>query len=482
MAAEPRRVITSKNRRRYEGPPASDQGGKVPPRYPAVPPVPRPRISTQGIDFKDRDEIAADLADNTSVFPNIAYRDRSRVNMEPWFGFENPSEDTEATPKAPTVRNEVEKRYDQAQANKRADGISPTLFDTMWERNSEGNYLGSSQYDVATPEDNPYDIAPRWADDDGYTFEGYGLPVGTQEAEGAMLWYHKEKARLMTVWRDEFTGMWMDGTNPATEDQVADKAILNEVLEEIQNIGQESADWKRAEYERVADYNLNAKKEALDRAYAIELEKAANARDKARMEQDHKNDLDLLTKKTFEDIAVLTKKDEFDHILIDKRHTNAVTIQTNEHAFQSNQNNLNRAIRENELDEAASANRAIERNRDEQQALAEQSFQLETFMVLARSPEMLYFMGNSPSAKQLFGNLLGRDGVQVLTDITKAASETPKLNIQQYAQLSGTDQSLFNFGTTAQTGQTDVASALRGTAPLAAMNQQSISSPISIGG
>ena len=103
-------------------------------------------------------------------------------------------------------------------------------------------------------------------------------------------------------------------------------------------------------------------------------------------------------------------------------------------------------------------------------------------MVLARSPEMLYFMGNSPSAKQLFGNLLGRDAVQVLTDITKAASETPKLNIQQYAQLSGTDQSLFNFGTTASTGQTDVASALRGSGPLSATNQQSISAPISIGG
>tara|TARA_Y100000310_G_scaffold327278_1_gene393359 strand:- start:400 stop:939 length:540 start_codon:yes stop_codon:yes gene_type:complete len=150
-------------------------------------------------------------------------------------------------------------------------------------------------------------------------------------------------------------------------------------------------------------------------------------------------------------------------------------LQKSKQDFAAAQNALDRSLQALALEESQRAAQALEALDRQRIALEQQEFKLGIFSFLAQSPEMLFFMEQTPGLKESFSGLLddADENAQLRTaldDMIEDINAKPTTNVQEFARLTGTEQGLERFRISAATGtrKEDVNRALLGQAPAVA--------------
>ena len=155
--------------------------------------------------------------------------------------------------------------------------------------------------------------------------------------------------------------------------------------------------------------------------------------------------------------------------LLDRQALAQTRRQRLQQNFQREQNELDRALRSDELAEATRAARALEDIQSERIDLEQQQFKLQIFSTIVASPQLLFFLGEQGIEE--FGGLLGEEGDEVIRELIAGIGEQgPGANIQEFSRLSAGEQGTESFRISALTGTApqDVGSLLQSSAPTSA--------------
>ena len=124
---------------------------------------------------------------------------------------------------------------------------------------------------------------------------------------------------------------------------------------------------------------------------------------------------------------------------------------------------LGRALEALDLQGAGRAARAQEELTGRLRTVEENQLKLDILSTLARSPELIFFMGQQGTLG-IFEGLLG-DGDQTLSIMADRLAERPTTNIQEFMRLTGEEQGQERFRFSALTGTSDVDQTLLDQAP-----------------
>jgi hypothetical protein len=148
-------------------------------------------------------------------------------------------------------------------------------------------------------------------------------------------------------------------------------------------------------------------------------------------------------------------------------------IQQIEQAFSGQQAALDRALQAEDLIEVRRSNQVMEALQAQKNELQAKENQLGVYSLIADSPEMLFFAGQSGILEGL-GDVMG-DGGEAIQNIMNSINKMPAMdNLQQFSRLSGLEQGIegMRLGALRGVSEGDIPQFLRGQAPRAILNPQ----------
>lgn len=328
----------------------------------------------------------------------------------------------------------------------------------------------------------------------GFDTSGLRMPTNLEEAAIARAWLQTNAITLFKDPSELGSGQLLVQTGardaderftvkPATAEQLRQFQFQAELLAEINNITQRAYDFDTAAIEEAQIRARDAGQKELDAEFAqfmAELEKD-RALDPELFEQRkrelttiHENAIDELETAALEARATEVEKQRLQVLTMERQFDLDVAIQQSQQDFAAAQNALDRDLQALELGEAQRQAQVLETLDRNRLRLEQQQFKMGIFSFLTSSPEMIFFMNQSPDMKAQFDTLLDETDENVglrtaVDDVIARINEQPTTNIQKFMQLTGTEQGLERFRTSALTGipQENVERALAGQAPAA---------------
>jgi hypothetical protein len=297
-----------------------------------------------------------------------------------------------------------------------------------------GTTTGAAPRPVA---DEPPTLNPfRGAARPGYSVEASGPPTNVAEIDVARQWVRETEQKVSHLTRDEF-GQVIAGVRGAPEPTANDVALFDQLDEVRSNINDI--------YGRARDFDTEIALQEADRQFR---QSGGNENSQVQYEQE---------------LALIEQRAQFNQQLDTLNQQYEVGRQAMEQSFQRAQNDLDRALQQQQLDEAQRSSQVLEDLQRQKIQADQDKFKLDLFMGLSQSPEMLFFLGQS-GLLSMFGDLMG-DGGFALGQMMENIGASQTVNAQQFQQQSSTQQGQSRFGISATTGSTNPDALLRGNAP-----------------
>ena len=265
----------------------------------------------------------------------------------------------------------------------------------------------------------------------------------------------------------------------ATEDDLRLIEYQEQLWDEINDVRQRALDFQAkavAAAQQRATHAALASLEDAKEKFKFDLERQGmSAGQLEDLEVEFQNRIGLIEAEGAELRETNRVRHGFDMALTERKFDLDAALQKSKQDFAAAQNALDRSLQALALEESQRAAQALEALDRQRIALEQQEFKLGIFSFLAQSPEMLFFMEQTPGLKESFSGLLddADENAQLRTaldDMIEDINAKPTTNVQEFARLTGTEQGLERFRISAATGtrKEDVNRALLGQAPAVA--------------
>jgi hypothetical protein len=308
----------------------------------------------------------------------------------------------------------------------------------------------------------------------GYSFNGMPL-ADAKVAEAALEKYSKDFDSLDALigaakFRDALVtdaNLLIDRYNALRDEEFTAQQT------QIENERQAEIDASLLDYEaQLADY------------YRVMASAELSPADKQRLQAEHQTSLALAQQQAAGQIAAIQEQTQgslstarLEHqsraALQEQEYDLRFQIQQIEQAFAGQQAALDRALQAEDLIEVRRSNQVMEALQAQKNELQAKENQLGVYSLIADSPEMLFFAGQSGILEGL-GDVMG-DGGEAIQNIMNSINKMPAMdNLQQFSRLSGLEQGIegMRLGALRGVSESDIPQFLRGQAPRAILNPQ----------
>ena len=308
----------------------------------------------------------------------------------------------------------------------------------------------------------------------GYSFNGLPL-ADAKVAEAALEKYSKDFDSLDALigaakFRDALAvdaNLLIDRYNALVDEEFTAQQT------QIENERQAEIDASLLDYEaQLADY------------YRVMASAELSPADKQRLQAEHQAALALAQQQAAGQIAAIQEQTQGSLSTARLEHQSRVALQEQEYdlrfqiqqieqAFAGQQAALDRALQAEDLIEVRRSNQVMEALQAQKNELQAKENQLGVYSLIADSPEMLFFAGQSGILEGL-GDVMG-DGGEAIQNIMNSINKMPAMdNLQQFSRLSGLEQGIegMRLGALRGVSESDIPQFLRGQAPRAILNPQ----------
>jgi hypothetical protein len=417
--------------------------------------------------------------DGTPGERHLQYIEFTREQVTTLSGFDNPSKTWEP-PEQPLAQ--------KVKAVGKVAKTSTAAYPNPWREDVRKGfaekYVATSEYTSLVPIDwmpenvGEAIVARKWV---GVVRQKTASLV--QDTVGTAAVYSGEKLIAPAkpagwYWTDPLTGEY---TN-APSWMVAQLLQLEDVEAHIANVMMEDTKFRAAYASDIAEIQHKEDIALLEDTLARDLSTATTAAAWDNLNRTYEFEKGQADRDYMNRQGVLESEQAFEIALFDMETLTQQNRDKKRQEFDQEQNNLDRALRNREMNEVQRSSMAIEELKRDELNLDRQQFQIQVLTTLASSPQLLYFL-NEMGGLGAFSDVLGQGLGKQLQDYFDRLSESPDFNIQEFSRLSSQQQGIQRWKTAATTGISPEAvdAELRGAGPMALQNRQALGQPVSPG-